>query len=237
MLDGWDEWQAPLPCSRLDRGRDEFPAHSLQLLADVQFACTDVYITPAQAEGLSAFRNRSELVQLIEPLRLVPDEVLQQVRAEWQKLSLHGIRHAVQAGRQHVREAVRLAREGAHLDDREVAWLAVAMQHIAVRDDAWAHMEPAQRFAHQSFWIDVVQRTPDGLIAAPGSLLAFVAWQCGNGALANIALSRVGRADASYSMAGLIFQALQSGMPPSAATPPMTPDEVAASYEETLRDF
>ena len=35
-----------------------------------------------------------------------------------------------------------------------------------------------------------------------------------------------------YSMALLIHDALDAGAPPSMATPPMTPDEVAASYAD-----
>ena len=66
---------------------------------------------------------------------------------------------------------------------------------------------------------------------APASLLAFTAWQSGEGALANIAISRALAADPEYSMARLLGQALDAGLPPSAARLPMTPDEVAATYE------
>jgi hypothetical protein len=68
-------------------------------------------------------------------------------------------------------------------------------------------------------------------VAAPASLLAFVAWQCGDGALANIALDRALADHPGYSMARLLRQVLDSGAPPSLARLPMTPEEVAASYE------
>jgi len=69
-----------------------------------------------------------------------------------------------------------------------------------------------------------------GYVSAPASLLAFVAWQCGNGALANVALDRALADDPRYSMAVLLREAIDCGAPPSLARLPMTPEEVAASY-------
>ncbi len=58
-----------------------------------------------------------------------------------------------------------------------------------------------------------------------------MAWQSGNGALANVALDRALAEDAKYSMAVLLRQVIDSGAPPSMARLPMTPEEVAASYD------
>ena len=74
-----------------------------------------------------------------------------------------------------------------------------------------------------------------GHVATPASLLAFVAWQLGDGALANVALDRALADDSRYSMALLLRQVITAGAPPSLAPPslarlPMTP-EVAASYD------
>ena len=69
-------------------------------------------------------------------------------------------------------------------------------------------------------------------VPAPASLLAFTAWQCGEGALANVAIERALGADPAYSMALLLAQAIQTGLPPSSARLPMTPEEVALSYEQ-----
>ncbi|MGH3190296.1 MAG: DUF4192 family protein [Streptosporangiaceae bacterium] len=60
---------------------------------------------------------------------------------------------------------------------------------------------------------------------------AFVAWQSGQGALANVALDRALADDSKYSMALLLRQVINAGAPPSMARLPMTPEEVAASYE------
>jgi Domain of unknown function (DUF4192) len=93
-------------------------------------------------------------------------------------------------------------------------------------------MDPDHRDAHRRLWTDVVRRARPGYVAAPASLLAFTAWQCGDGTLANIALERALDDIPDYSMALLLHDALDAGAPPSMATPPMTPDEVAASYAD-----
>ena len=63
--------------------------------------------------------------------------------------------------------------------------------------------------------------------AAP---LIEAALRAGDGALANIALDRALADAPGYSMALLLQEALDAGMPPSAATLPMTPEQVAESY-------
>ena len=63
-----------------------------------------------------------------------------------------------------------------------------------------------------------------------------MAWQSGNGALANVALDRALADDPRYSMALLLRQVITAGAPPSLARLPMTPEEVAASYDEADDD-
>jgi hypothetical protein len=59
-----------------------------------------------------------------------------------------------------------------------------------------------------------------------------VAWQSGDGALANVALDRALADNPRYSMALLLRQVISAGAPPSLARLPMTPEEVAASYDD-----
>ena len=121
---------------------------------------------------------------------------------------------------------------GRFTSDYEVARLTVALRDLRVRDDAWARMDPAHAEAHLRLWTDVVRRAQPGHVAAPAALLAFVAWQSGDGALANVALDRALADDPRYSMALLLRQVITAGAPPSLARLPMTPEEVAASYDE-----
>ena len=146
------------------------------------------------------------------------------------------MRLVVEAGRAAVREAIGVYRGGGAItDDDQLAWLTVALADLRVRDDAWARMEPRYRTAHRRMWADLVRRAREPYVPAPASLLAFTAWQSGEGALANVAIDRALAADPEYSMAHLLGQAVDAGLPPSAARLPMTPEEVAASYAVTER--
>jgi len=142
----------------------------------------------------------------------------------------------VEAGRAAVRDAIGAYRDGCQITDPDqLAWLAVTVADLRVRDDAWARMDPRHRAAHRRLWTDVVRHAREPYVPAPASLLAFTAWQSGDGALANIAVERALAADPGYSMARLIGQAVDAGLPPSAARLPMTPEEVEASYAENDR--
>ncbi len=143
-----------------------------------------------------------------------------------------GAKLLVDAGRRAVQEAIATYRAGGRLvADEPVAWLTVALAHLAVRDDAWARMDPGYRAAHLRLWTDVVRRATPAYLPAPASLLAFTAWQSGEGALANIAIDRALAADPGYSLAQLLRDIMDAGVPPSAARIPMTPEQVAASYD------
>ena len=121
---------------------------------------------------------------------------------------------------------------GTYTTDYQLAWITVALRDLRVRDDAWARMEPAHLDAHRRLWTDVTRRAQPGYVAAPAALLAFVAWQSGDGALANVALDRALADEPRYSMALLLRQVITTGAPPELARLPMTPEEVAASYAE-----
>ena len=143
-----------------------------------------------------------------------------------------GTKLLVDAGRHAVQEAIATYRaDGRLVADEPVAWLTVVLAHLAVRDDAWARMDPQHRVAHLRLWTDVVRRATPAYLPAPASLLAFTAWQSGEGALANIAIDRALAASPGYSLARLLRDIMDAGVPPSAARVPMTPEQVAASYD------
>jgi hypothetical protein len=130
-----------------------------------------------------------------------------------------------------VSEAIARYREGRRFTSRDAAaWLALVLEDLPVRDDAWARMDPDHNEAHLRLWTDVTRLARPGYVAAPAALLAFTAWQSGDGAFANVALDRALADQPGYSMAKLLRQALDSGAPPSLARLPMTPEDVAASY-------
>ncbi len=198
------------------------------------------------AAGLDVLPGRAALAASLAPVTGAAAEAMDEAtgralrRAEELAASApnreDATRLVVDAGRAAVREAIGVYRGGGEItDDDRLAWLAVMVADLRVRDDAWARMEPGHRAAHRRLWTDVVRRARDPYVPAPASLLAFTAWQSGEGALANVAIERALAADPGYSMAHLLGQAVDAGLPPSAARLPMTPEEVEASYAVTER--
>ena len=114
-----------------------------------------------------------------------------------------GLRRVVDEGRAAVCEAIAAYRAGARITDHDrLAWLTVTVADLRVRDDAcWM---PGFRAAHRRLWTDLVRHAVRPYVPAPASLLAFTAWQSGEGALANIAIERALAADPKYSMARLL---------------------------------
>jgi hypothetical protein len=116
------------------------------------------------------------------------------------------------AGSRAIGDAIGRHRVGGWLDDDELAWLCVLLQHIPVRDHA---MQVTGELATQiGLWTDVVRRAEPELTAAPGTLLAFAAWRAGEGAICAIALDHVQRIDPRYAMARLLDRALAGGVSP-----------------------
>jgi hypothetical protein len=210
---------------------------------------------PAEAEALAAvgervLASRAAVAARVAPLGGIASESMRQAtrRAEQHITQLLGkvrrsgrlaaARHMIAAeGLAAVGAMIARYRDGARFtSDDEIARITVALRDLRVRDDAWARMDPGHSGAHQRLWTDVVRRAQPGYVAAPAALLAFVAWQSGDGALANVALDRALADDPRYSMAALLRQVISAGAPPSLARLPMTPEEVAASYEDNDKD-
>jgi hypothetical protein len=178
------------------------------------------------AVGSPVLADRAALAATIAPLRALTAESISQaertVRAKGAAAGLVAVGEAISTYRA----------DGQLSGDDQFALLAVTLADLRVRDDGWARMDPDHVQAHLRLWTDVVRRAPARYVPPPASLLAFVAWQSGNGALANVAAERALAADPGYSMAQLLLDAVGAGVPPSAARLPMTPEEVAASYAE-----
>jgi hypothetical protein len=191
--------------------------------------------------GLDAYPDRAALARTLEPppgtalaTRRATTRALRRLDALVAAAEQGGTDPAIALagiGRRAVREAIRRYRSGGSITSpARRAFLAVAVADLQVRDDAWARMDPEYRDRHLRLWTDVVTGAAPEFVPAPASLLAFTAWQSGAGALANVAVERALAADPAYTMALLIADAVQAGLPPSAAQLPMTPAEVAASY-------
>ncbi|MGN6791539.1 MAG: DUF4192 domain-containing protein [Streptosporangiaceae bacterium] len=194
------------------------------------------------AAGLNVHADRAELAETLAPVAEAAGPMRAAVgRARQRAGELIDMAAAAaggdpflpiaDGGRRSVKQAITRYRRGGRLTDyEEMAWLGVTLSDLRVRDDAWARMDPGLHESHERLWVDLVRHLPTEFVAAPAALLAFTAWQGGNGALASMAIDRALDADPQYSMALLISDALHAGLPPSAARLPMTPKQVAASY-------
>ena len=97
----------------------------------------------------------------------------------------------------------------------QIAELAVAVQDIRNRDQAWALMTRSTAERHFDLWREVMQSVPDALLPPVGALAAFAAWLSGHGVLASHAADRVLAVDESHSMARLVVEALQASLNPN----------------------
>jgi hypothetical protein len=120
---------------------------------------------------------------------------------------------AVVAGMLAVDEALARVAGGELLSTDEVAWLALLLVNISVRDYVWDQVG-LDLGTHVAVWSEVLRRCDPNLAAAPGTLLAFAAWRNGEGAVSSIALERALDADPNYSMARLLLHAIEGGMSP-----------------------
>jgi uncharacterized protein DUF4192 len=191
------------------------------------------------SSGLTVAPSREALAATIAPApgqdaiaaatRTARSDIRAQITGE-------GEQAAVATAKKLVQDAITAYRAGESITDlAHLARLTVALDSIEVRDDAWARMRPEHRADHIRLWTDVTRYAAPGFVAAPASLLAFTAWQAGDGALGMIALDRAQDDNPDYTMAQLIRDALSCGLPPSAAELSMTPEEVAESFDERRR--
>jgi len=116
-------------------------------------------------------------------------------------------------------------------DDDLVAWLGVVLTHVRVRDEAWVRIDPDHPQPHIELWREVVRRVEEPYVAGPACLLAYAAFVGGDGGLANVALDRADQADPQYTMAGLLRDVMQAGLPPTAVRLRMTPEDLAEAWE------
>jgi hypothetical protein len=124
------------------------------------------------------------------------------------------------SGTRAVTAAIKAYQDGGTITSYDqLAWLAVTLAVPQVRDAAWLRMDPAHRHAHQRLWTTLTHLAPPGHVTAPAALLAFTAWQDGNGVLANLALDRAQADSPADNAARVLRTALESGAPPSLADP------------------
>jgi hypothetical protein len=186
------------------------------------------------AAGLQSLPSRTALAATIAPVTGTEAGIMAAATRRAETLATRLIARSGPAGLDlpgllTVQKAIQVYRDDGQVRPTRHAWLALALTRLRIRDDAWARMDPAHCAAHRRLWTDVTRHAQPGYVAAPATLLAVTAWQQGSGALANIALDRALADNPRYSMALLIRDAIDAGVPASMAVP-LTPEEVTATY-------
>lgn len=129
-----------------------------------------------------------------------------------------------------------LARGAPRPTDDEAARLGIVLTDLRIRDEAWIRIDEDAPAADIAFWRDVLRRVEPRYAPAPASLLAFAAYSAGDGGLANVALERAIDAEPAYSMALLLREVINAGIPLSKVRLHMTPDQLAAAYCDQRRE-
>ncbi len=154
------------------------------------------------------------------------------IRAAWRRLE--------EAGRAAVDEAMTGVRAGVLPDDDLAAWLCTLLVHVPVRDYAWAGVI-GDYAPHLTLWTDLTRRAEPDLRAAPATLLAFTAWQAGEGAISTVALDLAFAADPQYPAAQLLNAVITEGANPAdwgtspTPTPTPTPTPPAGPVRRRVR--
>jgi len=115
--------------------------------------------------------------------------------------------------------ALGAAHAGRRLTDdqslRMVQWVMI----LPARDALWALITPASARTMLGLWSHVARCAPPPLAAPALTLAGFASWLSGDGALALIAAERALDIDPEYTLAGLLIQTLERGVPPTAWRP------------------
>ena len=125
----------------------------------------------------------------------------------------------------------------AHLADlrrlvpQEAARVLVLVSQVSTRDVAWAEISRETSGAHVDLWRDLVRRSPHTLLPDASALLAFAAWQHGDGALAWCAIDRCVEVDPDHSLAHYVADVLTRAVPPS-TWEPIREDELSVFAPE-----
>ena len=108
----------------------------------------------------------------------------------------------------------RPGRPAARLSDAEIARVLWGLRDRDVRDRALELALGPDALAAEFLWTDCTRRALAPLDAAPATLLAVGAWLRGDGAMANIALSRALASEPDYRLARLLAHGLESCLAP-----------------------
>jgi hypothetical protein len=104
--------------------------------------------------------------------------------------------------------------DGQPLSDEQVAQLGCALGDVQVRDTLYALAVGENADAAETLWAVLTRVLPQPWRVEALVLLAFSAYARGDGPLAGVSLQAALRCEPDHRMAGMLDQALQSGLRP-----------------------
>ncbi|NVI90875.1 DUF4192 domain-containing protein [Actinomadura sp. BRA 177] len=190
-----------------------------------------VLAAQATYAGHVALADRAELVRSVQPLEGPARTAMREATARAEKRHLARVR-TPDEDLPFLLSLLTHARTGILPTDDEVARLGFLLTDLRLRDEAWIRIDEDAPAADIAFWRDILRRVEEPCAPAPASLLAFAAYSAGDGGLANVALERALDADPAYSMAVILREVINAGIPPSQLRLRMTSDQLAAAYND-----
>jgi hypothetical protein len=170
------------------------------------------------AAGRALLASRAELVASVAPppllQRAVAEQRLEQAREQWLRSRLeHGAVASRRSTLDHATALLDRVSSGATVGAADAALLAVGLQDVQARDGL-ATLLLTRSDELLSLLLQVARQVTPPADAPVCTLLAWVAYARGDGALANVALDRALEGTPDYSLALLLRTCLDAGTPP-----------------------
>ena len=194
----------------------------------------------AVAEGWVPLRSRAELAESLRPVSEIAFAAIDQALAELMERFVRQSGDADGAWRRLrlgtlglVEELLREGEAGERiaLSPAQAALLLTGLQDRRTRDRCMGWTAGARGRAAVELWTQLVRMAPPPLGAAPATVLAYVAWQRGGGAIVTLAIERALAHDPQDRLARLLADLVFGGVDPADCTPAdwlseLDPDEV-----------
>ena len=182
---------------------------------------TSLIAAEATYRGQVVLPNRQALVAQVAPVegeaRALMARATVRSRALYDAILTdqeRGERTIRRDGRFAIREAEKRYRSGCTLNNDEAAWLGVLLLNPDVNEYILNRLGDEEwRLA---LWTDMLRRVEPPYVAPVGSVLGYLAWRAGQGALARVAVDRALHADPEHPMSALLDEVLGLGIGPHA---------------------